>query len=88
VQELGFSLCEVKELLVLRSGSAEACSKVRRMLEQKLIKVRHHIHELHKLEEELKNAMHACDKAQAANRDNRQPCPVLTHRPLNTRGMP
>ena len=86
VQELGFSLCEVKELLVLRSGSVEACSQVRRMLEQKLIKVRHHIHELHKLEKELKNAMHACDKAQAANLDNRQPCPVLKPRPQNTRG--
>jgi DNA-binding transcriptional MerR regulator len=77
VQELGFSLCEVKELLVLRSGSLEACSRVRGMLEQKLVKVRHHIRELRSLEGELKSAMQECDTAQRRNRSSRQPCPVL-----------
>jgi DNA-binding transcriptional MerR regulator len=77
VQELGFSLGEVKELLVLRSGSLEACSQVRGLLEQKLAKVRHHIHELHKLEGELKSAVQACDRAQKRSSRNRQPCPVL-----------
>ena len=77
VQELGFSLCEVKELLVLRSGSVEACSRVRGMLEHKLVKVRHHIRQLHNLEGELKNAMQQCDIAQRSKRAGRQPCPVL-----------
>jgi DNA-binding transcriptional MerR regulator len=77
VQELGFSLGEVKELLVLRSGSVEACSSVRGMLEQKLVKVRHHIRELHNLEGELKSAMQECDTAQRRKRGSRQPCPVL-----------
>jgi DNA-binding transcriptional MerR regulator len=77
VKELGFSLCEVKELLVLRIESVEACSRVRRLLEQKLTKVRHHIHELQKLEEELRSAVRVCDTAQKRSRSNRQPCPVL-----------
>lgn len=38
VQELGFSLSEVKELLVLRSGSMQSCSRVRGMLEQSSLK--------------------------------------------------
>jgi DNA-binding transcriptional MerR regulator len=75
VQELGFSLGELKELLVLRSGSVDACWRVRGLLEQKLIKVRHHIQELRKLEHELQSAMKACDKAKASH--NRQRCPVL-----------
>ena len=77
VQELGFSLGEVKELLVLRSGSVNACSRVRGLLEQKLIKVRHHIQELRKLEHELQSAMKACDTAQRRTRRIQQRCPVL-----------
>ena len=77
VQELGFSLGEVKELLVLRSGSVDACSRVRGLLEQKLSKVRHHIQELSKLEEELRCAMKACDTAQRRTRRIQQRCPVL-----------
>ena len=77
VQELGFSLQEVRELLVLRGGSLESCSRVRGLLEQKLAKVRHHIHELRKLEHELKSAVQECDSAQKKSRLNRQRCPVL-----------
>ena len=77
VQELGFSLGEVKELLVLRSGSVDACSRVRGLLEQKLIKVRHHIQELRKLEHELQCAMKACHTAQRRTRRIQQRCPVL-----------
>ncbi len=77
VQELGFSLGEVKELLVLRSGSVDACSRVRGMLEQKLIKVRHQIHELQKLENELQSAIKACETAQRRTRRHPQRCPVL-----------
>jgi len=79
VQELGCSLQEVRELLVLRSGSLESCSRVRGLLEQKLAKVRHHIHELRKLEDELKSAVQECDSAQKRSRLNRQPCPVLEY---------
>jgi DNA-binding transcriptional MerR regulator len=77
VQELGFSLSEVKELLVLRGGSVDACSRVRGLLERKLIKVRHHIRELHKLEDELKSAVQKCNTAQRRTRRNQERCPVL-----------
>lgn len=77
VQELGFSLDEVKQLLVLRNGSVDACSRVKGLLEQKLDKVRHHIRELHKLEGELQRAVQECDAAQKRTRRNLQQCPVL-----------
>jgi hypothetical protein len=77
VQELGFSLQEVWGLLVLRSGSLESCSRVRGLLEQKLAKMRHHIHQLRKLENELKSAVQECDFAQKKGRLNRRRCPVL-----------
>lgn len=76
VQGLGFSLGEVKQLLVLRSGSMAACSSVRAMLDQKLDKVREHIRELRRLERELLSAKHACDRAQERDGE-RQSCPVL-----------
>ena len=67
----------MKELLVLRGGSVNACLRVRGLLEQKLAKVRHHIRELHKLEGELKSAVQRCDTTQKRTRRNRQRCPVL-----------
>ncbi len=76
VQGLGFSLGEIRDLLVLRGGSVEACSRVRGVLEQKLVKVRHHMYELKKLEDELKKAVRACDRVQKRDRNRRQ-CPVL-----------
>jgi len=76
VQELGFTLAEVKELLVLRDESVEACSQVRAVLEQKLAKVQHHIDGLRRLQREINNAIKQCDKAQRTSRRNR-PCPVL-----------
>jgi DNA-binding transcriptional MerR regulator len=77
VQELGFSLSEVKELLVLRGGPVDTCSQVRGLLEQKLVKVRHHIYELQKLECELQSAIKACEAAQRRTRRNHKRCPVL-----------
>ena len=41
------------------------------------IKVRHHLRELSKLEQELKGALQRCDTAQRSTRRNEQRCPVL-----------
>ena len=52
-QELGFSLSEIRELLVLQGEQVEACSHVRDMLTAKLCAVRQKITELRKLERQL-----------------------------------
>ena len=83
-QELGFSLQEIRELLILRREDVEACSHVDELLDQKLAEVRRKIAELEKLKRSLERASRKCKqeltKAGAAHRGC---CPVLeelTHR--------
>src|SRR5712692_7579862 len=54
-QVLGFSLQEVRELLILRREDVEACSHVDDLLDQKLAAVRAKIAELEKLQRSLEN---------------------------------
>ncbi len=77
-QELGFSLSEIRELLVLRRTESQACSHVRDLLGQKLKAVRAKIAELERLQSEIQSALRKC------NRDLRRlparaekACPVL-----------
>jgi DNA-binding transcriptional MerR regulator len=53
-QELGFSLNEIRELLILRSDHVPACSHVKELLDQKLTTVEQKITELHSLERRLR----------------------------------
>src|SRR5258708_16791023 len=55
-QELGFSLNEIRELLILRSDHVPACSHVKELLDQKLTAVKQKITELQSLERSLKRA--------------------------------
>lgn len=77
-QELGFSLSEVRELLVLRRTESQACSHVRSLLSEKVEMVQKKIHELVRLENELKSALRKCnrDLKRAGGRIERA-CPVL-----------
>ena len=50
-QELGFSLSEIRELLILRADHVPACSHVKELLDQKLVAVEQKIQELQKLED-------------------------------------
>src|SRR5487761_834071 len=52
-QELGFSLKEIRDLLLLRSRKTEACSHVQTLLQEKLVSVRAKRQELEKMEGEL-----------------------------------
>ena len=77
-QELGFSLNEIRELLILRSDHVPACSHVKELLDQKLTSVEQKITELQNLERSLKSALQKCRrelKTAAAGHEER--CPVI-----------
>ena len=62
VQGLGFTLREIAELLELRRTRLQPCAPVCRRLDQKLSQVRRKLHDLHKLEHELRAALGNCKK--------------------------
>ena len=77
-QELGFSLNQIRELLILRADHVPACSHVKELLDQKLTAVEQKITELRSLELSLKRALRKCKrelKTTAPGHANC--CPVL-----------
>jgi MerR family mercuric resistance operon transcriptional regulator len=74
-QALGFSLGEIRELLLLRDAGGETCSHVHDLIAQKLLTVQAKMAELRKLERQLKEAKTRCDRALA--RDCAGNCPVI-----------
>ena len=77
-QELGFSLNEIRELLILRAEHVPACSHVKELLDQKLKAVEQKITELGSLALSLKRALQKCKrelKVPAPGHENC--CPVL-----------
>jgi DNA-binding transcriptional MerR regulator len=77
-QELGFSLDEIRELLILKADHFPACSHVKDMLEQKLVGVEQKIQELRSLKRSLNNALHKCRvRLRSQARGHKEPCPVL-----------
>src|SRR5215467_10541276 len=78
VQQLGFSLPEIRELLVLKRDHGEACSHVRELLRGKLGTVREKVRELRTLERQLISSLRKCEanrKPQGACVEDE--CPVL-----------
>jgi DNA-binding transcriptional MerR regulator len=76
-QELGFSLNQIRELLILRADHVP-CSHVKELLDQKLTAVEQKITELRSLELSLKRALRRCKqelKMTAPGHENC--CPVL-----------
>lgn len=74
-QGLGFTLSEVRELLVLRRSRLQPCAPVRRRLEQKVGAVRRKLADLRKLERELRTALGSCNREL---RKGTAHCPLLT----------
>src|ERR1700730_4316400 len=74
VQNLGFTLREVRDLLELRQNQLQACAPVRRRLEQKLAASRKQLSDLHKLEHELRLALRGCNREM---RKRSAHCPIL-----------
>jgi MerR family transcriptional regulator, mercuric resistance operon regulatory protein len=78
MQELGFSLNEVGELIQLRDRKVEACESVRQLLKTKLVNVRAKLHELKRLERELEDDFRKCSRElNHRRRHAAEPCPVL-----------
>ncbi len=77
-QELGFSLLEIRELLVLQQEEVRSCVHVRDLLEQKLTVVRQKIEDLQTVESNLKAALRRCNRRMKHIGEVREDsCPVL-----------
>lgn len=77
-QALGFSLTEIRELLVLRRGEADACSHVRDLLRTKIAAVKCKLQELTAMKERMESDLRKCErKLRAAGESHRGSCPVL-----------
>lgn len=74
VQNLGFTLSEVRDLLELRQSRLQPCAPVRRRLEQKLADMRKKLSDLQKLEHELRLALRSCNREM---RKRSARCPLL-----------
>jgi DNA-binding transcriptional MerR regulator len=79
MQDLGFSLREVRQLLDLRERRLDACHEVRDLLKMKLATVRSKIRELEQLDRELAADLRKCNQ-QLKHRQKHAPgsCPVLS----------
>ena len=76
-KELGFSLIEIRELLILRSIRVPACSHVRERLDRKLAAVEQKIAELQNLESGLKRALQKCKRELKTTTGHQECCPVI-----------
>jgi len=77
-QQLGFSLNEIRELLILQTGDVAACSHVRDLLKAKLSSVREKLAELQKLENQLAADLKKCERAlRRGETATNECCPVL-----------
>ena len=74
-QTLGFSLDEIRELLLVRDTGEEACTHVHDLRDQKVTVIHAKISELRKLERHLKEAKGRCDCE--LTRECVGSCPVL-----------
>ena len=74
---LGFSLAEIRELLVLHDDRIDACPEVKDLLQKKLAVVRDKQAELEKLEAHLKAALRKCNRVLKRQPKPQEPCPVL-----------
>jgi DNA-binding transcriptional MerR regulator len=75
-QELGFSLAEIRELLLVQDERTEACTHVRDLIQSRLGAVRSKIDDLKRLERHLTQALGKCEDALGAG-PSHEHCPVL-----------
>lgn len=74
VQDLGFTLKEIRELSGLRGSRLQPCAPVRRRLEEKLTSVQRKLADLQQLRHELRLALRSCDHEL---RKRGEHCPIL-----------
>jgi DNA-binding transcriptional MerR regulator len=83
VQNLGFTLREVRDLLELRRSRLQPCAPVRRRLEEKLADVQRKVSDLQKLQHELRVALRSCKQVM---RKRSAHCPILREKNSSTPG--
>jgi DNA-binding transcriptional MerR regulator len=76
-KDLGFSLKEVRELLVFQGEHADPCAEVRDLLRNKLTVIRKKKAELEMLETHLSGALRKCNQALKRQTTRHETCPVL-----------
>ena len=76
MQNLGFSLREVRQILDLRENRLDSCKEVSELVKTKLDEVRSKIRELQNLERELATGLRKCT-AERKHRSKNKRCPVL-----------
>jgi len=77
-QQLGFSLPEIRELLVLQRDEDGTCSHVRELLRAKITTIHNKIQELGVLEEQLTKGLRKCERKLRASGDSHKGCcPLL-----------
>lgn len=86
-QALGFSLAEVREILVLENGQPDVCTHVQDLLQNKLRVVLAKIAELRELEQRLSQSLRRCKRELAAKgRAEHKKCPFLAEIKNNGKG--
>lgn len=84
-QQLGFSLQEIRELLIISNEETEACTHVRDLIEHKLSTVCGKLKELKGLERHLKSSLAKCTDALCHSADQQhERCPVIEQMNRNT----
>jgi DNA-binding transcriptional MerR regulator len=77
-QGLGFSLQEIRELLILGRSNTQRCSHTRDLIREKLTLVEAKIEELTRLRDELKKDLRKCDRELKGKQGRAEEfCPVL-----------
>lgn len=77
-QRLGFSLPEIRDLLVVQREEDQTCSHVRDLLRAKVAQIHSKAEELRLLEEQLKEQLRKCErKLKAPCNSQSGGCPVL-----------
>lgn len=78
-QELGFSLGEIRELLLIQDERVEACAHVSDLISQRLGSVRQKLDDLRRIEHDLQAALEKCKNALSNDRvdPKHECCPVL-----------
>jgi MerR family mercuric resistance operon transcriptional regulator len=75
-QELGFSLSEIKDLVLVQQHNGRGCPEVRALIKRKLAIVRGKVAALSQIEIELARALRRCDRA-LKDSANVPACPVI-----------
>ncbi len=86
VQELGFSLKQIREFLILHETKPDCCSDVRHLFQEKLRGVREKQRQLKVLEKDLESSLKRCNRQLRGSAKGHVECPVLEQLHITSKG--